>query len=202
MERLDEIKALQLDALPREKLSDLSVACRHLRKNKNLEAKRILGKLLSHSLPPPVRSIVDSLNKAASGYLHIIAAEDEVVHAADRTQAALGNSYKVKQAIDLVLVYEQHMVELAKQQWKDEQQRLREQEALAQAQRDEEERQAELARKAKQQEIESLLCFTERGIRIHWQKSDSALSSLLGDHFPPSEVQETRKKLATEWLSA
>jgi len=76
MERLDEIKALQLDALPREKLSDLSVACRHLRKNKNLEAKRILGKLLSHSLPPPVRSIVDSLNKAASGYLHIIAAEE------------------------------------------------------------------------------------------------------------------------------
>ena len=202
MERLDEIKALQLDALPREKLSDLSVACRHLRKNKNLEAKRILGKLLSHSLPPPVRSIVDSLNKAASGYLHIIAAEDEAVHATDRTQSALGNSYKVKQAIDLVLVYEQHMVELAKQQWKDEQQRLREQEALAQAQRDEEERQAELARKAKQQEIESLLCFTERGIRIHWQKSDSALSSLLGDHFLPSEVQETRKSLATEWLSA
>ena len=97
MEQLDEIKALQLNALAREQLSDLSVACRHLRKSRNSEAKPILGKLLSQSLPPPVRSIVDSLNKAASGYLHIIAVEDESVHTQGRTLSVPGNKFKVKQ---------------------------------------------------------------------------------------------------------
>ncbi len=56
-----------------------------------------------------------------------------------------------------MLVYERHMVVLAKQQWEEEQQRIREQEALAQAQRDEEERQAELARQAKQKKS-NLFC--------------------------------------------
>ena len=202
MEQLDEIKALQLNALAREQLSDLSVACRHLRKSRNSEAKPILSKLLSQSLPPPVRSIVDSLNKAASGYLHIIAVEDESVHTQGRTPSVPGNKFKVKQVIDLVLVYEREMIELAKLQMIEESRRIREQEAIEQAQREEQEREAGLARQAKQQEIKSLLCFTERGIRVYWQKSDSDLASLLGDRFLRSEVLETRKRLATEWLSA
>ena len=94
------------------------------------------------------------------------------------------------------------MIELAKLQMIEESRRIREQEAIEQAQREEQEREAELARQAKQQEIKSLLCFTERGIRVHWQKSDADLASLLGDRFLHSEVLATRKRLVVEWLSA
>ena len=82
--------------------------------------------------------------------MHIIAAEDESVQAQERAPSVPGNKFKIKDAIELVLVYERQMIELAKLQMTEANRRNREQKAIEKAQRDEQERQAELARQAKQ----------------------------------------------------
>jgi len=107
MEIYQDARGLNLDQLTREILSDLAIVSWHFRTRKSkTDAKHILDKLLRGDLPDPVRSIVESLSRAAYGQEGVVAIEKENVEGIPINSSLFMRKFKVRESVDLILFYD------------------------------------------------------------------------------------------------
>jgi DNA helicase-4 len=206
MEHSREVQALQLNELRRDQLSDLAVACRHLRANQNRDAQRVLRKLLNQPLPFLVEVLAGSLDRVAHGCLNFTAAEHEVISLAGLDGQTHESLITVKHAAGAILKYENYLIQSAKAEWQEEQRLAKVRDAKERARKEREKREADLAAEARRQKqekkIQALLAYTENGIRVHWQKEDSQLAELIEEDTISSDITAAKRKLVVEWLNS
>ena len=178
MNYLEMAKALRLDEIRRDQLSHLAVACRHLRMSQNWDAQRILVKILDQPLPFLVKVLVGSLSEATSSCHSMpFSLENQVLSRLNLPEMGKKKSLTVGLAIDLILNYDRHLIG---------HNHLSQNERL----------------QNKEMKIKPLLNSTERGLRVHWQRTDTEFAQLVGEKISSAKIVSCKKELAREWLMA